>query len=82
MYIFICPTCLITIINRCFLLGHYYVPLLRSEDNSTQPLIGETWSPDLPVRQSGTVSSPVDPLLSVKAYVGPMSPSQVSSVFH
>ncbi|XP_067395919.1 ankyrin repeat and LEM domain-containing protein 2 isoform X2 [Emydura macquarii macquarii] len=66
---------------REYLKGRYYVPLLRAEDNSSAPVIGAPWSPDqsddnpltsLP-RHSG---SPKDPVLSVRAFAGPMTPSK------
>ena len=65
----------------CFLLpGHYYVPLLRAEDTSS-PVIGELWSSD----QTGEVSHightggfPKDPVLTLRAFAGPLSPSKVS----
>lgn len=67
--------------------GQYYVPLIRSLDNSTQPVIGQPWSPDVnksPADSNGIPSSqmsPRDPLLSIKACAGPMSPSFASD-FH
>ena len=66
--------------------GQYYVPLIRSLDNSTQPVIGQPWSPDIsksPADSSGIPTSqmsPRDPLLSIKACAGPMSPSFVSTI--
>ena len=66
------------------LIGQYYVPLLRSIDNSTLPVIGQPWSVDVnksPVGVSsvpGSPMSPRDPVLSIKACAGPMSPSFVS----
>lgn len=60
--------------------GHYYVPLLRAEDTSS-PVIGELWSSD----QTGEVSHightgcfPKDPVLTLRAFAGPLSPSKVS----
>ncbi|KAJ6656514.1 hypothetical protein lerEdw1_003639 [Lerista edwardsae] len=64
-----------------YLAGQYYVPLFRAEDNASAPVIGVPWSPDqtddspqasLP-RYFG---SPKDPVLTVRAYAGPMSPSK------
>ncbi|XP_074869047.1 ankyrin repeat and LEM domain-containing protein 2 isoform X2 [Carettochelys insculpta] len=66
---------------REYLKGRYYVPLLRAEDNASAPVIGAPWSPDqsddnpltsLP-KHSG---SPKDPVLSVRAFAGPMTPSK------
>ncbi|XP_076344928.1 ankyrin repeat and LEM domain-containing protein 2 isoform X2 [Tachypleus tridentatus] len=57
----------------------YFVPVLRSKDNSIQPVIGEPWSPDHStddVSPLSSPSSPKDPVLNVKAYAGPMSPTQ------
>ncbi|XP_012390961.1 ankyrin repeat and LEM domain-containing protein 2 isoform X1 [Orcinus orca] len=63
---------------RDCLQGHYYVPLLRAEDTSS-PVIGELWSSDHP----GEVShighgggGPRDPVLTLRAFAGPLSPSK------
>lgn len=63
---------------RDYLKGHYYVPLLRAEDTSS-PVIGELWSSDHP----GEVShishgggGPRDPVLTLRAFAGPLSPSK------
>ncbi|KFO83873.1 Ankyrin repeat and LEM domain-containing protein 2, partial [Buceros rhinoceros silvestris] len=66
---------------REYLKGRYYVPLLRAEDNSSAPVIGAPWSPDQtddsPQRAlSKYPGSPKDPVLSVTAFAGPMSPSK------
>ncbi|KFO72324.1 Ankyrin repeat and LEM domain-containing protein 2, partial [Cuculus canorus] len=64
-----------------YLKGRYYVPLLRAEDNSSAPVIGAPWSPDQtddsPQRTlSKYTGSPKDPVLSIRAFAGPMSPSK------
>ncbi|NXJ75937.1 ANKL2 protein, partial [Trogon melanurus] len=66
---------------REYLKGRYYVPLLRAEDNSSAPVIGAPWSPDqiddTPQRSvSKYTGSPKDPVLSIRAFAGPMSPSK------
>ncbi|KFQ26670.1 Ankyrin repeat and LEM domain-containing protein 2, partial [Merops nubicus] len=66
---------------REYLKGRYYVPLLRAEDNSSAPVIGAPWSPDqiddCPQRTlSRFTGSPKDPVLSIRAFAGPMSPSK------
>ncbi|XP_036620629.1 ankyrin repeat and LEM domain-containing protein 2 isoform X2 [Trichosurus vulpecula] len=65
---------------REYLKGHYYVPLLRAEDNSS-PVIGDIWTsdqadgrPHITTPRFG--SSPKDPVLSVRAFAGPLSPSK------
>ncbi|KAL0965666.1 hypothetical protein UPYG_G00284170 [Umbra pygmaea] len=63
-----------------------YVPLLRDKDNSFQPVIGLPWSPDpLEVdfhwQGSGVALNPIDPVMTVRAYVGPLSPSKADE-FH
>ncbi|KFV39427.1 Ankyrin repeat and LEM domain-containing protein 2, partial [Tyto alba] len=66
---------------REYLKGRYYVPLLRAEDNSSAPVIGAPWSPDQtddsPQRSlSKYAGNPKDPVLSIRAFAGPMSPSK------
>ncbi|XP_053557869.1 ankyrin repeat and LEM domain-containing protein 2 isoform X2 [Bombina bombina] len=63
---------------REYLQGHYYVPLLRAEDNSSFPIIGAPWSlePHDNISHTRFSGSPKDPLLAVKAFAGPMSPSK------
>uniref|UniRef100_A0A8C7HM29 Ankyrin repeat and LEM domain containing 2 n=1 Tax=Oncorhynchus kisutch TaxID=8019 RepID=A0A8C7HM29_ONCKI len=63
-----------------------YVPLLRDTDNSFQPVIGLPWSPsplevDFHSLGSGVAGSPIDPVMTVRAYVGPLSPSKADE-FH
>ncbi|XP_044131527.1 ankyrin repeat and LEM domain-containing protein 2 isoform X2 [Bufo gargarizans] len=64
-------------IREC-LKGYFYVPLLRAEDNSSFPVIGAPWSPEQPdiISQPRHYGSPKDPLLAVRAFAGPMSPSK------
>ncbi|KAM5192618.1 ankyrin repeat and LEM domain-containing protein 2 isoform 2-T2 [Mantella aurantiaca] len=61
-----------------YLKGLFYVPLLRAEDNSSYPIIGVPWSPEQPdvLSQPKYCVSPKDPLLAVRAFAGPMSPSK------
>nr|XP_033810960.1 ankyrin repeat and LEM domain-containing protein 2 isoform X2 [Geotrypetes seraphini] len=65
---------------REYLKGHCYVPLLRAEDNSSAPVIGVPWSPDqmdsVALNLPNYAGSPKDPLLTVRAFAGPMSPSK------
>ncbi|NXK50815.1 ANKL2 protein, partial [Chauna torquata] len=66
---------------REYLKGRYYVPLLRAEDNSSAPVIGAPWSPDQTDKSPQTTlskytGSPKDPVLSIRAFAGPMSPSK------
>lgn len=68
-----------------FLTERCYVPLLRDTDNSFQPVIGLPWSPsplevDFHSQGSGVAGSPIDPVMTVRAYVGPLSPSKVTSI--
>ncbi|XP_051017728.1 ankyrin repeat and LEM domain-containing protein 2 isoform X2 [Acomys russatus] len=63
---------------REHLMGHYYVPLLRAEDTSS-PVIGELWSSDQRAEASNADhcrSSPRDPVMTLRAFVGPLSPSK------
>ncbi|XP_022608952.1 ankyrin repeat and LEM domain-containing protein 2 [Seriola dumerili] len=56
-----------------------YIPLLRATDNTSQPIIGALWSPEssesLSLIQRHT-RSPMDPLMTVTAFAGPLSPSK------
>ncbi|XP_074526086.1 ankyrin repeat and LEM domain-containing protein 2 [Halichoeres trimaculatus] len=58
-----------------------YIPLLRATDNTSQPVIGALWSPE----SSESLSqlqwhsrSPKDPLMTVTAFAGPLSPSKAN----
>ncbi|XP_067083718.1 ankyrin repeat and LEM domain-containing protein 2 isoform X2 [Osmerus mordax] len=58
-----------------------YIPLLRATDNSSQPVIGASWSPEpsesLPHSLvSQFARSPIDPIMAVRAFAGPLSPSK------
>ncbi|KAM8887202.1 ankyrin repeat and LEM domain-containing protein 2 isoform 1-T3 [Spinachia spinachia] len=56
-----------------------YVPLLRATDNTSQPIIGGLWSPESSESLSLTqrqARSPMDPVMTVAAFVGPLSPSK------
>ncbi|XP_008117267.1 ankyrin repeat and LEM domain-containing protein 2 isoform X1 [Anolis carolinensis] len=71
---------------REYLEGQCYVPLFRAEDNVSAPVIGAPWSPDQSEDiQHGSlpsyVGSPKDPVLIVRAYAGPLSPSKAEE-FH
>uniref|UniRef100_A0A3Q1K0T6 LEM domain-containing protein n=1 Tax=Anabas testudineus TaxID=64144 RepID=A0A3Q1K0T6_ANATE len=56
-----------------------YIPLLRAADNTSQPIIGAPWSPEssesLSLIQRHT-KSPMDPVMTVTAFAGPLSPSK------
>ncbi|XP_027807813.2 ankyrin repeat and LEM domain-containing protein 2 isoform X1 [Marmota flaviventris] len=61
-----------------YLKGHYYVPLLRAEDTSS-PVIGELWSSDQTAEASNTShcgSDPREPVLTLRAFAGPLSPAK------
>uniref|UniRef100_T1J3Y4 RING-type E3 ubiquitin transferase n=1 Tax=Strigamia maritima TaxID=126957 RepID=T1J3Y4_STRMM len=64
-------------IEDCFH-NRFYVPVLRSVDNSILPSIGEPWSPNLkkPLQRNLCSDNPIELPLTVKAYAGPMSPTQ------
>lgn len=56
-----------------------YIPLLRAADNTCQPIIGAPWSPELSENLSLIhchMRSPVDPMMTVTAFAGPLSPSK------
>ncbi|XP_051279356.1 ankyrin repeat and LEM domain-containing protein 2 isoform X2 [Dicentrarchus labrax] len=58
-----------------------YIPLLRAADNTSQPIIGALWSPEssesLSLIQRHT-RSPMDPVMTVTAFAGPLSPSKAN----
>ncbi|XP_057688116.1 ankyrin repeat and LEM domain-containing protein 2 [Corythoichthys intestinalis] len=62
-----------------------YIPLLRAADNTSQPIIGAPWSPEasesLSLIQRHT-RSPLDPLMTVTAFAGPLSPSKAGEFRH
>ncbi|XP_077457882.1 ankyrin repeat and LEM domain-containing protein 2 isoform X2 [Stigmatopora argus] len=62
-----------------------YIPLLRAADNTSQPIIGAPWSPEasesLSLIQRHT-KSPLDPLMTVTAFAGPLSPSKAGDFRH
>uniref|UniRef100_A0A665X340 Ankyrin repeat and LEM domain-containing protein 2 n=1 Tax=Echeneis naucrates TaxID=173247 RepID=A0A665X340_ECHNA len=56
-----------------------YIPLLRAIDNTSQPIIGAPWSPESSENLSlihRHTRSPMDPLMTVTAFAGPLSPSK------
>lgn len=63
--------------------GQCYVPLMRSEDNTLPPVIGQPWSPDITksTELPRISHSPRDPSMSVRACAGPMSPTD-AGLFH
>ncbi|KAG5840446.1 hypothetical protein ANANG_G00188910 [Anguilla anguilla] len=58
----------------------FYVPLLRATDNSSQAVIGAPWSPEPLEAASHSLprltGSPKDPIMAVRAFAGPLSPSK------
>ncbi|PIK44362.1 putative ankyrin repeat and LEM domain-containing protein 2 [Apostichopus japonicus] len=62
-----------------------FIPVFRSEDNTSPPHIGQPWSPASSDSQSGqsfdSLKSPVDVDWSVKAFAGPMSPKEASDLY-
>ena len=62
-------------------LDHYFVPLLRNEDDSNLPRIGAPWTPS--EIQNSTLygpsepSTPMESPIRVKAYAGPMDSIKV-----
>ncbi|KAM9857736.1 ankyrin repeat and LEM domain-containing protein 2 [Aulostomus maculatus] len=58
-----------------------YIPLLRATDNTSQPIIGSPWSPEASESLSlihRHTRSPMDPLMTVTAFAGPLSPSKAN----
>lgn len=75
------PSEQVAVALACVLLpGHFYVPLLRAEDTSS-PVIGELWSSDQTAEAphaSHGGGGPRDPVLTLSAFAGPLSPAKVS----
>ncbi|XP_039627400.1 ankyrin repeat and LEM domain-containing protein 2 [Polypterus senegalus] len=66
---------------RDYLEDRCYVPLLRATDNSSPAVIGTPWSPDPQETAFSPFSprnmgSPKDPVMAVRAFAGPLSPSK------
>uniref|UniRef100_A0A8C5E4A7 Ankyrin repeat and LEM domain-containing protein 2 n=1 Tax=Gouania willdenowi TaxID=441366 RepID=A0A8C5E4A7_GOUWI len=62
-----------------FLEDRCYVPLLRATDNSSQPIISSPWLPETSESFSliqRHTRSPVDPMMTVTAFAGPLSPAK------
>uniref|UniRef100_A0A4W4F5E0 Ankyrin repeat and LEM domain-containing protein 2 n=1 Tax=Electrophorus electricus TaxID=8005 RepID=A0A4W4F5E0_ELEEL len=58
-----------------YLEDRFYVPLLRAADNSSQAVIGATWSPERMENLSPQIPrSPMEPVMMVRAFAGPLSP--------
>ncbi|XP_072290245.1 ankyrin repeat and LEM domain-containing protein 2 [Eucyclogobius newberryi] len=58
-----------------------YIPLLRAADNTSQPIIGTPWSPESSESLSliqRHMRSPRDPMMTVTAFAGPLSPSKAN----
>ncbi|KAF7397844.1 hypothetical protein HZH68_009066 [Vespula germanica] len=51
----------------------YYVPVLRADDKTMQPTIGEPFSPTSPLNFN---NDPISPRVKVRAFAGPMTKSQ------
>lgn len=53
----------------------FYVPVLRAEDNTCQPIIGEPFSPTSTF-VNNLNKDPMSPRLEIRAFAGPMTKSQ------
>ncbi|XP_047121211.1 ankyrin repeat and LEM domain-containing protein 2 isoform X2 [Schistocerca piceifrons] len=62
---------------RNLLEEQFYVPVLRSEDNSLPPTVGEPFSPSRP---PALVQHVVNPTVDIHAYAGPM-PQEEAKIF-
>lgn len=60
-----------------YLEEQFYVPVLRSEDNSIQPIVGQPFSHSSPLKIDNDVTSPV---MEVQAVAGPM-PKETAQAF-
>ncbi|XP_059395374.1 ankyrin repeat and LEM domain-containing protein 2 [Carassius carassius] len=70
-----------------YLEDRFYVPLLRAEDNTLHPVIGAPWclgspeSCDQLNRADRVMDSPKNPIMTVKAFAGPLNSSKAEE-FH
>ncbi|KAL0111368.1 hypothetical protein PUN28_012929 [Cardiocondyla obscurior] len=58
---------------RKLLEDQFYVPVLRTEGNTCQPIIGEPFSPTSPLNLN---RDPISPRVEVRAFAGPMTKTQ------
>ncbi|EFN79674.1 ankyrin repeat and LEM domain-containing protein 2 [Harpegnathos saltator] len=61
---------------RLLLEDQFYVPVLRAEDNTCQPTIGEPFSPSSNTFVHSSDKDLISPRLEVRAFAGPMTKSQ------
>lgn len=65
----------------------YFVPLLRATDNTLNPVIGAPWAPGTSKHQDvslspGLMEDPKNPLMTIRAFVGPLNLLKVSPASH
>lgn len=58
---------------RMLLEEQFYVPVLRADDNTMQPVIGEPFSPTSPLSLH---NDPMSPCIKIRAFAGPMTKTQ------
>lgn len=71
---------------EAYLEDRCYVPLLRDLDNSFQPIIGLPWSANtqkinFDMIGSRSEGNRFEPLMTLRAYVGPLSPSKAEEFY-
>uniref|UniRef100_A0AAG5D4Y7 ANKLE2 third alpha/beta domain-containing protein n=1 Tax=Anopheles atroparvus TaxID=41427 RepID=A0AAG5D4Y7_ANOAO len=66
---------------RVLLDEHFFVPLVRYEDNLIPPTIGKPFSPTRPISLEEPGSPTISPRGEVKAYAGPMDRSKADSFY-
>lgn len=70
-----------------FVPDRYFVPLLRATDNTLNPVIGTPWAPGASKHQDvslspGLMEDPKNPLMTIRAFVGPFNLLKVSPASH
>lgn len=75
------------LIYYSFVSDRFFVPLLRATDNTLNPVIGAPWAPGTSKYRDaslipGLMEDPKNPLMTIRAFVGPLNLSKVTPALH